>query len=361
MTDPCAAPSPESPQPQPPRPERARGRLVRHPIIYLGLALFFALSYAGHWLPARRDIDLAGGASLAAQGGTSLEELLRQPHELPLGSTIAFIVPLICGSGLLLGYLVLRAHDIRVFPRCDFPRAPWSGWDLLRCLVVFAVAGRLVEAGVTALILHHGANRAAAAVPPVVVVVLGSNATLALTCVFILVLVGLVAGGPLRRLGLCERRPASRALLGLVGWVMIFPVLFVVGLLMFILGPRVGVRPELQQVLRESLGLSPLALASVLLSVAVVAPVTEELFFRGFFYATLRRSMGPLAAIVLSSAVFSLLHFHPTASASLFVIGFLLAYLYERTGSLVASIAAHATNNLYSLLVVYLTFREAMT
>jgi len=341
------------------RRRRPRGWLIRHPLLYVALALFFAFSYAGDWLPSRRDLGEGLGGPETA-GAPTLEELLRQSRELPLASTVAFVVPLICGSGLLLGYLILRAHDVRVFPRCEFPRAPWSGWDLVRCGVVFAVAARLVEAGVATLLLRQRASPAAFPVPSVLVMVLGSNATVVLTCLFIVLLVGVVAGNPLRHLGLVEKKPLRRVLLGLVGWLMTFPVLFIVGLLVFILGPRVGVRPQFQEVLRQSLGLSPVALGVVLVSVAVIAPLTEELLFRGFIYATLRRTMGPLAAIVSSAALFSFLHFHAAASASLFVIGFLLAYLYERTGSLVASISAHAANNLYSLLVVYLTFREGM-
>jgi len=343
-----------------PAPRRPRGWLIRHPLIYLGLVIFFVLSYSGHWLPSVRDLPQTPEARPVATAGRSFEDLLREGGDVPLGTAVAFVVPLICGSGLLLGYLILRAHDVRVFPRCEFPKAPWNLWDLLRSVAVIAVVSRLVEAAVVAVRLHQLANPRSASVPSVIIKVLGGNATVALSCVFVLALVGCVAGKPFRRLGLRERHPVRRALLGLVGWLMVFPVVFVVGLLVFVLGPRVGVRPEFQEVLRESLGLPPAALAVVLVGAVVVAPVAEEILFRGFLYATLRRSLGPLAAIVLSSAIFSLLHSQLTAAPSLFVIGFLLAYLYERTGSLVASISAHAANNLYSLLVVYLTFREGL-
>jgi len=343
-----------------PSPRRPRGWLIRHPLIYLALVLFFVLSYSGQWLPSLRDLAQTSEAQSATAGGRSFEDFLREGGDVPLGTAVAFVVPLICGSGLLLGYLILRAHNVRVFPRCEFPRAPWNVWDLLRLVAVAAVISRLVEAATVAIRLHQMANPGSIPVPQVVVKVLGGNAIVLLTCGFVLALVGCVAGRPLRHLGLREQKPIRRALLGLVGWLMVFPILFVVGLLVFVLGPRVGVRPEFQEVLRESLGLPPAALAVVLVGAVVVAPVAEEILFRGFLYATLRRSFGPLAAIVLSSAIFSLLHSQLTAAPSLFVIGFLLAYLYERTRSLVAPMAAHAANNLYSLLVVYLTFREGL-
>ena len=62
----------------------------------------------------------------------------------------------------------------------------------------------------------------------------------------------------------------------------------------------------------------------------------------------------------MSAATFALLHQHLPAMAQLFIVGFVLAYLYERTGSLVASMAAHAANNLYSLVMIYLLARGGM-
>ena len=54
------------------------------------------------------------------------------------------------------------------------------------------------------------------------------------------------------------------------------------------------------------------------------------------------------------------LHFHVPAMVPLFVVGFVVAYLYERTGSLAASIAAHAANNLHAMLIVFLVSRTGL-
>ena len=80
--------------------------------------------------------------------------------------------------------------------------------------------------------------------------------------------------------------------------------------------------------------------------------MTEEFLFRGFLYGTLRRYLGPLWAIGLSAAAFAGAHAFAFGFLPLFVIGFLLAYLYERTGSLAASVAAHALHNFYVLLAL---------
>ena len=79
----------------------------------------------------------------------------------------------------------------------------------------------------------------------------------------------------------------------------------------------------------------------------VVAPVTEEFFFRGFFYRSLRSRMPVLAAAAVDGIVFGLLH-APNgliAVPLISILGFIMCLLYERTGSLYPAIAIHAFNN----------------
>lgn len=80
----------------------------------------------------------------------------------------------------------------------------------------------------------------------------------------------------------------------------------------------------------------------------VVAPVSEEVFFRGYLYGVLRGRYtdDPWYAAYWSSAVFALVHFYVIHFIPVFLIGMVLAYLYRRRGSLVAPIVAHATANL---------------
>lgn len=82
------------------------------------------------------------------------------------------------------------------------------------------------------------------------------------------------------------------------------------------------------------------ALASV-----VVAPVAEELFFRGYVHGVFRFRF-PGHAVFWSSALFAFVHFYVIHLIPVFLIGVILAVLYERRGSLVAPIVAHAFSNL---------------
>lgn len=82
------------------------------------------------------------------------------------------------------------------------------------------------------------------------------------------------------------------------------------------------------------------------LFVAVIGPVIEELFFRGFAYKAFRSSFGPVWAMVGSAALFSVMHLNVIALVPIFLLGVYLAYLYEKTGSLVPAMTAHVLHNL---------------
>jgi membrane protease YdiL (CAAX protease family) len=88
------------------------------------------------------------------------------------------------------------------------------------------------------------------------------------------------------------------------------------------------------------------AVGVTLLGSIVFAPVFEELIFRGLLHGTLRTRLGwPLAAVV-SGFVFALAHGYGVAGfVSVFLSGVLWAWVYERTGSLLPAILAHAVNN----------------
>jgi len=83
----------------------------------------------------------------------------------------------------------------------------------------------------------------------------------------------------------------------------------------------------------------------MVITVAVAAPLGEELFFRGYAVPAFARSWGPVAACIVTGAMFSLLHGNKIGFAGLWEIGILLAVLRLWSGSLWPSILCHATNN----------------
>ena len=81
------------------------------------------------------------------------------------------------------------------------------------------------------------------------------------------------------------------------------------------------------------------------ITVVIAAPLGEELFFRGFALPALRRSWGIVAAVLVSSALFSLLHLDKVGFLGLMEIGVVLAALRWWSGSLWAAVLGHAVNN----------------
>jgi membrane protease YdiL (CAAX protease family) len=109
-----------------------------------------------------------------------------------------------------------------------------------------------------------------------------------------------------------------------------------------------------QDDLPEELGVngSTAALVAVAVLVCVLAPIAEELFFRGFCFTALRRRLGMLPAAVLTGIIFGAIHLGGTEIefiVPLMVFGFLLCLLYARTDSLLPCIALHALNNALAL------------
>ena len=91
-----------------------------------------------------------------------------------------------------------------------------------------------------------------------------------------------------------------------------------------------------------------LAIAGYIGLTCLIAPVAEELFFRGLLFPVLRSRTGLVWGILLTGALFSVVHAlgSPALSlAALFVLGAGLCVLYVRTGSLLPCIGLHALNN----------------
>lgn len=88
---------------------------------------------------------------------------------------------------------------------------------------------------------------------------------------------------------------------------------------------------------------------------AVMAPVGEEIVFRGVVYRGYRRSGSIFQAMLFSALLFALGHMNFNQAAYAFVIGMILVLLVEATGSLWASVIYHVVFNGYSVCIMYLS------
>jgi membrane protease YdiL (CAAX protease family) len=131
-----------------------------------------------------------------------------------------------------------------------------------------------------------------------------------------------------RRLGVRPFRPSAYLLLAIV-------YVALVG------------EPE-QEDFAEDLGSVPVQV----LLIVIAAPISEEVCFRGMLFGGLRERLPAVVAALIAGAVFGALHAATGVSAvpPLIGFGFILALLYEKTGSIVPGILLHMLNNSVALL-----------
>jgi membrane protease YdiL (CAAX protease family) len=108
-----------------------------------------------------------------------------------------------------------------------------------------------------------------------------------------------------------------------------------------------GITAATNETIIPGLVLAPLSEAiPTIADSVVVAPVLEELAFRGILYTTLRASFGPGRSAFISAFAFAILHVPSlVAAVTLFAVGLLSALFYERTRSLWPCVIAHSFNN----------------
>ena len=104
-----------------------------------------------------------------------------------------------------------------------------------------------------------------------------------------------------------------------------------------VLEPLLSLMPEVPNVYGRG--------AWAIVTVVVMAPLFEEVIFRGVLLESTRVRYGVVAAWLLSSAIFGIVHVHPTVVVNAFVMGLVLAFIYLRTDSLWSAIILHAINN----------------
>jgi len=142
----------------------------------------------------------------------------------------------------------------------------------------------------------------------------------------------------LERLGFRAFKPSA------FGWMALAFALY----LAFTIFYSVVITEPKQKDIAESFG--PTVIQVLLIVIA--APIAEETCFRGMLFGGLREKLPRLAAALICGLVFGALHALTgvTAVPPLIVLGFLLALLYEKTGSIIPGILLHMLNNSIALL-----------
>lgn len=129
--------------------------------------------------------------------------------------------------------------------------------------------------------------------------------------------------------------------------------LIVYGLILVALGAN-DPEQEAVQSFFDSKALLPLTFVALV----IMAPLSEETFFRGFIFGGLIRPLGPIPAMIASGLLFGAFHVSGMDTLALVVpigaIGAIFAWIYMKTGSLWLSIASHSLFNCLSFLAMAL-------
>ena len=99
---------------------------------------------------------------------------------------------------------------------------------------------------------------------------------------------------------------------------------------------------------------SPLALFLLFVAVSLLAPIGEELLFRGFFQQFLESYWKDITkAVLFTSLFFAIIHMNPFWFIQIYILGVLLGYLAWKTNSIFPSLILHSLNNTVAIIISY--------
>jgi membrane protease YdiL (CAAX protease family) len=242
-------------------------------------------------------------------------------------------------------------------PRPDRPRSPgepprprssWRWWEAIGVYLLAWLIGSMVTLPIFALVR-----------PESVATIVASAAIAVVNVAVLLFWLSRMHPGWAAAIGFPSRAwPEVRAGVGfglLLYPGIAFGVGLVVSLLLHEISGRTVTTPE-----QVPATLPPFGLVATVLYAVVIAPIHEELFFRGILFRSIRDRRGFGAGAAASAIAFGLVHYMPAPFVDslllmsvMVVTGFALAFFYERRGNIVASMIAHATFNTIGLVLIF--------
>lgn len=151
-----------------------------------------------------------------------------------------------------------------------------------------------------------------------------------------------------KEIGLTFDQPFKNVGVGFIGWGMSLPLIYAASSLALRLFPNLPdpSNPAIP-LTTQSTGL--LAHIALFVTICILAPIFEEIMFRGLFYQTARAKLGVWPAIILTGVVFGLVHpVSIVGSFPLMLLGSVFAWLAETRKSLLPGMVAHSLQNMMS-------------
>lgn len=146
-----------------------------------------------------------------------------------------------------------------------------------------------------------------------------------------------------------KRFKIGKSLLYFIGF---YGLMFCFLILLVLLTSATGINGDsgsanAQRTVQLSLGLWPSILVTV-----IVAPIIEEILFRGILFKKLREKHSLAFSAIVGGLIFAVMHINPIQAIAVLPMGIYLCLMYQKLGSIIPGIFLHAS---WNLLVVFIT------
>ncbi len=141
------------------------------------------------------------------------------------------------------------------------------------------------------------------------------------------------------------------------GYLLYLGISFIVNLLIIYTGIKIP-GYQIQEKILPSLGDGTINLVIAGILIVIIAPVLEEIFFRGFLLRTLVNKWGLVLGSIISSALFAVLHLQFGNIIPIFVLGLIINWMVIRSKSILPSIFFHIFNNAIAFTIELLILKE---
>ena len=225
-------------------------------------------------------------------------------------------------------------------------------WKAFALITIYFVLQFVMTIGVMAVMTFNNPDAMKAAMDDQAAIMSSPQAAIGVVWglvaagIVMLVLIGWNLRVPARaiKIGLFSPSRLSLAETALTAFTLLVGAFFINRVYATYVVPGVEMQAELQAIL-NALDKTSMVLVLKVLAVAILAPLIEELLFRGYLQTALAEKMNHHLAIWLAAFIFAIIHLQPMAIPALMVLGAAFGYIYHRTGSLKTCIVLHMVNN----------------
>lgn len=334
--------------------------LLRGRMLYMILAGVMAALYAHALMSGQGKVHVNEWEQKPAAAANARESLDAFPvsidaatlqqlaKERPVIAVIAFLSSLLTAVMMALGSLlsVWGIFSGRFKSLWRFPPVRMASWSLQELgrimLLVLLMLGFLPFVRLAVLYVQPNWELDTRLWAPVAMVMLDAFVIVAILAFA----EGKRKAGPWEAVGFYRKFNGASIRFGLRGYVTLFPWLLLLLYWIVALANRfhleIPAEPIQELIFEEH---RPWVFAITVMLACVLGPLAEECFFRGVLYPALRQRTSRWVAMLISGGFFGAIHTNLIGFLPIMLLGCLLAYIYERTGSLAGSLLVHIAHN----------------